>query len=178
MINKKARSIPMVKTKDLLQDFPSWKMLLKAISLASLIALMLVACIPEVPVTRVVGYATIDPIPSIQATQAVNIPTVKSGAEVSTEGSTFSEEVLPILQSKCKGCHNTVIKLGGWDASSYESVMTTGDNGPVVIVGDVQNSLLAQLLQGANGKTMPLGEALPLEEIQAILDWIATGADK
>ena len=167
----------MVKIKDLLQNFPSWKVLLKSISLASLIALVLMACIPEVPVS-VVGYPTIDPIPTIQATQAVNIPTLKPGTETSTEGSTFSGQVLPILQAKCKGCHNTVIKLGGWDASSYESVMTTGDNGPVVIAGDVQNSLLAQLLQGENGKTMPLGGVLPLEEIQAILDWIATGVDK
>ena len=168
----------MVKTKDLLQDFPSWKMLLKAISLAGLIALVLVACIPEVPVTSVVGYPTTDPIPTIQTTQVVNIPTLEPGTETSTEGSTFSGQVLPILQAKCKGCHNTVIKLGGWDMSSYESVMTTGDNSPVVIAGDVQNSLLAQLLQGANGETMPLSGALPPEEIEAIVDWIATGADK
>jgi hypothetical protein len=178
MINKKGRSIPMVKIKDLLQKLPSWKVLLKAISLTSLIALVLVAYIPEVPVTSVVGSPTIEPIPTIQATQAVNIPTLKPGAETSTEGSIFSGQVLPILQAKCKGCHNTVMKLGGWDASSYESVMTTGDQGPVVIAGDVQNSLLAQLLQGANGETMPLSGALPAEEIQAILDWIALGADK
>jgi len=168
----------MVKIKDLVQDFPSWKMLLKAISLASLIALVLVACIPEVPVTSVAGHPTIDSIPTIQATQAVYIRTLNPGTETPTGGSAFSGQVLPILQAKCKGCHNTVIKLGGWDASSYESLMTTGDNGPVVIAGDVQNSLLAQLLRGANGKTMPLGGALPPEEIQAILGWIATGADK
>ena len=148
----------MVKIGDLVQDFPSWKMPLKAITLASLIAFMLVACIPGVPVTSVVEQPTIDPVP--------------------TGGSTFLGQALPILQAECKGCHNTVIKLGGWDASSYESVMTTGDNGPVVIAGDVQNSLLAQLLQGANGKTMPLKGALPPEEIQAILDWIAAGANK
>ena len=130
------------------------------------------------PFTSVVEYPTIDPIPTIQATQTINIPTRKPGTETSTEGSTFSGQVLPILQAKCKGCHNTVLKLGGWDASSYESVITTGDNGLVVIVGDVQNSLLAQLLQGANGKTMPLSGALPTEEIQAILDWITAGAAK
>jgi hypothetical protein len=54
--------------------------------------------------------------------------------------------------------------------------MTSGENSPVVIVGDVQKSLLAQLLQGTNGKFMPPMGALPQEEIQAILDWIATGA--
>ena len=148
----------MVKIRDLVQDFPSWKMPLKAITLASLIALMLVACIPGVPVSSVVEQPTIEPVP--------------------TGGSTFSGQVLPIFQAKCQGCHNTDKKFGGWDASSYESVMTTGDNGPVVIAGDVQNSLLAQLLQGANGKTMPLSGALPPEEIEAIVDWIAIGANK
>jgi len=88
----------------------------------------------------------------------------------------FSDQVLPIFQAKCAMCHNTSTTLGGWDASSYESVTTTGNNGPVVIAGDVENSLLAQLLQGATGKFMPPQGSLPQEEIQAILDWIAAGA--
>jgi hypothetical protein len=54
--------------------------------------------------------------------------------------------------------------------------MTSGDHAPVVTAGDVENSLLAQLLQGTNGKFMPPLGALPQEEIQAILDWIAGGA--
>jgi hypothetical protein len=54
--------------------------------------------------------------------------------------------------------------------------MTSGDHGPVIVAGDVQNSLLAQFLQGTNGKFMPPLGALPPEEIQAILDWIVAGA--
>lgn len=92
-----------------------------------------------------------------------------------TPGS-FSEQVLPIFQAKCAMCHNSSTTLGGWDASSYKSVTTTGNNSPVVIAGDVENSLLAQFLQGTNGKFMPPTGALPQEEIQAILDWIAAGA--
>jgi hypothetical protein len=45
-----------------------------------------------------------------------------------------------------------------------------------VIVGDVENSLLAQLLLGTNDRFMPPLGALPQEEIQAILNWIAAGA--
>ncbi len=89
---------------------------------------------------------------------------------------TFAGQVLPILQAKCQVCHNADTKLGGWDASSYETVMTSGENGPVVIAGDVTNSLLAQLIQGLNGKTMPPSGSLPQEEIQAILNWITEGA--
>ncbi len=72
-------------------------------------------------------------------------------------------------------CHGT---LGGWDGSSYQAVMTTGDHAPVVIPGDVANSLLAQILQGTatSGAIMPPGGKLPDATIQIILDWIAAGA--
>ena len=88
----------------------------------------------------------------------------------------FFGQVLPILQAKCQICHNSGTKLGGWDASSYESVMKGGEHGPVVIAGDVTKSLLAQLLQGASGQIMPPSGGLPNEDIQVILDWIAAGA--
>ena len=68
--------------------------------------------------------------------------------------------------------------MGGWDASSYQSVMTSGQNSPVVIPGDVDNSLLAQKLLGtqSEGNGMPPQGKLPDDEIQTILDWIAAGA--
>jgi hypothetical protein len=54
--------------------------------------------------------------------------------------------------------------------------MTSGDHGPAVIPGDAVNSLLAQRIQGV-GKPMPPSGSLPPAEIQAILDWIAAGAE-
>jgi mono/diheme cytochrome c family protein len=88
----------------------------------------------------------------------------------------FSEHVLPILAANCQMCHNSSIKLGGWDASSHESVTTTGNNAPAVIPGDAENSLLARLIQGVGGPLMPPGGKLPEEQIRLILDWIAAGA--
>ncbi|HEY6073052.1 MAG TPA: c-type cytochrome, partial [Anaerolineales bacterium] len=90
---------------------------------------------------------------------------------------TFSGQVLPIFQAKCEGCHNSSTKLGGWDASSYDSVMTTGDNGPVLTAGDLKQGLLAQFLLGTDGKFMPPSGSLPQGEILTILDWIAAGAN-
>lgn len=89
---------------------------------------------------------------------------------------TFSAQVLPILQAKCQVCHNSGTTLGGFDASSYDALMKGNEGGPVVIAGDAAKSLLAQLLQGADGKFMPPSGALPKAEIQVILDWIAAGA--
>lgn len=88
----------------------------------------------------------------------------------------FSEGVVPILAANCQMCHNASIRLGGWDASSYESVIATGNNGPAVVPGDVDNSLLARLIQGIGGPLMPPSGNLPDAQIQLILDWIAAGA--
>jgi hypothetical protein len=55
--------------------------------------------------------------------------------------------------------------------------MSSGDNAPVIIPGDVENSLLAQYLLGTNGDFMPPIGSMPENEIQAILDWIAAGAE-
>jgi mono/diheme cytochrome c family protein len=87
----------------------------------------------------------------------------------------FSNDVVPILQAKCTICHGS---LGGWSASSYENVMTSGDNAPVVIPGDPDGSLLAQWLLGTvpQGGLMPPSGMLPQDDIQLILDWIAAGA--
>jgi mono/diheme cytochrome c family protein len=90
--------------------------------------------------------------------------------------SSFSAEVAPILQAQCQACHGSSLKLGGWDMSSYDSIMTSGENGPVIIPGDAANSLLAQFIQGKGGTTMPPQGGMSPQDIQAILDWISAGA--
>ncbi len=87
----------------------------------------------------------------------------------------FSRDVLPILEAECVICHGS---LGGWDASSYEAVMNTGDNAPAVIPGNPEVSLLALKLLGTHeqGTIMPPAGALPRARIQILLDWILAGA--
>jgi len=96
---------------------------------------------------------------------------------VASGASGFAGAVLPIFEAKCVVCHNANRALGGWDGSSYEAVISTGENAPVIVPGDVDNSLLAQYLLGSNGKLMPPLGGMSEEDIQAILDWIAAGAE-
>jgi Planctomycete cytochrome C len=72
-------------------------------------------------------------------------------------------------------CHGT---LGGWDGTSYQSAIESGDHAPVIIPGDAENSLLIQKLLGTapQGEIMPPGGKLPDETIQIIRDWINEGA--
>jgi mono/diheme cytochrome c family protein len=93
-----------------------------------------------------------------------------SGGDVS-----FARDLVPILQASCAACHGT---LGGWAASSYDQVVTSGASGPAVIPGEPGASLLAHKLLGtqAVGAIMPPSGALPAEQVQLFLEWISAGA--
>lgn len=131
--------------------------------------------------TAMIGWGDVLSVEQIQ--QLVQV--IRRFARASTEEPTatpagapsFTADVLPIFEDKCIVCHGN---LGGWDASSYEKAMTTGDNAPVIIPGNVEESLLAQKLQGtqAEGTVMPPAGKLPDAQIQVILDWIEAGAEE
>jgi mono/diheme cytochrome c family protein len=94
-----------------------------------------------------------------------------ASAEVS-----FSQDVMPIFEAECISCHGS---LGGWDGSTYEAVMESGNNAPVVIPGDAENSLLAQKMLGQQtiGNIMPPAGLLGIDDIQIVIDWIDQGAE-
>jgi len=115
------------------------------------------------PVSELPEYPTSQPVAPTQPTP--------SGSEVS-----FSGQVLPLLQSRCQVCHNEQSALGGWDAHAFNEIMTTGKNAPVVIPGDITNSILAQRVTGTKGSVMPPSGMLSEQEIQIILDWISASA--
>jgi len=89
----------------------------------------------------------------------------------------FALNILPLFDRRCSICHEEDPE-GGWESTSYEAVMTTGDNAPVIIPGDTENSLLALKLLNlqTEGDKMPPKRDLTEDEIQLVLDWIAAGA--
>ena len=101
---------------------------------------------------------------------------------VSEGGSTgevsFAVTIKPAFDSYCLACHNESFNLGGWLSTSYDEVINSGENGPSVIAGDADNSLLAQKLLGTQsmGNKMPPVSDMPQDLIQAVLDWINAGA--
>jgi mono/diheme cytochrome c family protein len=87
----------------------------------------------------------------------------------------FSNDIMPIFEAKCIPCHGS---MGGWDGTTYEAVMNSGDNAPTVLPGDAENSLLGQKILGTHevGTIMPPGGKMTNSEIQIIIDWINAGA--
>jgi mono/diheme cytochrome c family protein len=103
----------------------------------------------------------------------------ESGEGTSSAGEiSYAAMVAPIFESHCQVCHNDGTAFGGWDSVGYDNVMNTGDNAPVIIPGDVDNSLLAQALLYSPevGSPMPPSGQLDEATIQIILDWIEAGA--
>jgi hypothetical protein len=101
---------------------------------------------------------------------------VLPGAETSCVR--FDTDVLPILLGACPSCHGAA---AGLSLFSYEQLMSgSSDNGPVVIAGDPDQSILLQKLLDAApfGERMPVPPDPPLSlaQIAIIGEWIALGA--
>ncbi|MBL1171492.1 MAG: c-type cytochrome [Chloroflexi bacterium] len=90
----------------------------------------------------------------------------------------FNEHILPLFERTCAQCHGPKLEASGWRADSYQKVMESGKNGPNVIPGDPENSLLVQKLLNTQsiGGQMPPTRLLDERAIQWIIDWINAGA--
>jgi len=117
-----------------------------------------------------------DIITSDQITQLVQYIRAFNAEETSAGSVSYSGQIAPIFQTQCQACHNQQTALGGWDSTSYQTVINTGNSGAVVIPGDSVNSVLAQRVSGTQGALMPPAGKMSDTEIQLILDWIAAGA--
>lgn len=90
----------------------------------------------------------------------------------------FANDVMPILEERCSGCHSGDTTLGGWDMTTHDSVINSGDHGPGVVPEDPEGSLLVRKIKGIQsvGTIMPPSGPMAQDEIQVIIDWIAAGA--
>ena len=96
-------------------------------------------------------------------------------ASMTLRSATFSDDVAPILKRSCVQCHSGADRASGFSVESVESVLRGGARrGPAVVVGRPEQSPLIQVLVGTAEPKMPLGGALPEEEIDAISEWIAS----
>jgi hypothetical protein len=71
-------------------------------------------------------------------------------------------------------CHGGERVEEGLLLRSYAELMSGSDNGPVIIPGDAQNSLLVELV--VNQKMPKRGPKLTPPQVQLIIDWVNQGA--
>lgn len=115
----------------------------------------------------------VEPTGDVATTEPTEEPTAEPTEEPLAAVS-FSTDILPLLQSRCVNCHGGERIEEGLDQTSYTGLMAGSVNGPVVIAGDAENSLLVQLV--TEGKMPKRGPKLTPIEVQLIVDWINSGA--
>jgi menaquinol-cytochrome c reductase cytochrome b/c subunit len=108
-----------------------------------------------------------------EVTQASAIPVLAPD-----EVPSYEVHIVPIVKRYCVSCHRPGKKNNNYLMQSYEEIMTSGDNGPNVIPGDL-NSPLIHLINREeleNSGPMPPTKALKPELIDIFTRWIAGGA--
>jgi mono/diheme cytochrome c family protein len=123
----------------------------------------------EAPTQAPASTDTAAPTEPAVATEAPATQPAAGGATVS-----FANDVMPIFQSRCIGCHGGDRTEEGLDLKAHESLMAGSDNGPVVVPGDAVNSLLVELV--ATQKMPKRGPKLTPPQVQIITDWVNQGA--
>lgn len=86
----------------------------------------------------------------------------------------FSDDVQPILESRCANCHFGEFTSAELHMDTYESLMEGSENGPVIVAGSAKKSLLVQKI--STGEMPKRGPKLTPAQVQIIMDWIDQGA--
>ena len=82
----------------------------------------------------------------------------------------------PVLANNCYTCH-TGAQSGGLRLDSREAILKGGANGPAVVPGDPQKSLLIQAVsQTHTSLKMPPGDKLEESEVADLVKWVGNGA--
>jgi hypothetical protein len=105
----------------------------------------------------------------------VVVPTTPpTEASAQTVTISFVNDVMPILRSRCWNCHGGDRTEEGLNLITYDNLMAGSENGPVIVPGDADNSLLAE--QVVSQEMPKRGPKLTPLQVQIILDWINQGA--
>jgi mono/diheme cytochrome c family protein len=108
-----------------------------------------------------------------EVASATTIPTLAPG-----EVPSYEVHMAPLFKRYCVSCHRPGKKNNNYLMGSYDEVMTSGDNAPVIVAGDM-NSLMIRLINREDldeAGPMPPNKALKQEYIVMIIQWIMAGA--
>ena len=86
---------------------------------------------------------------------------------------TYQDQVLPILQNHCLGCHSPDKRKGELDLTNFTAAMAGGASGHVVVAGNANESILYKVVAHLDEPKMPPKKAkLPDNEIAVLRKWI------
>jgi hypothetical protein len=85
---------------------------------------------------------------------------------------TYDATFSTMFEGRCVFCHSGQDAEAGLDLSSYESILQGGRNGPGLIPGDPEASLIIRRQSGTRDH---FGQVLE-DELEALSEWITAGA--
>src|SRR3954451_13382846 len=91
----------------------------------------------------------------------------------------YFQQIRPILQANCQGCHQPAKAKGGYVMTDFEKLVGKGDTGEACVVSKApEKSLLFKQITPVKGEAeMPKGKPPLLDpEIELVRRWIAEGA--
>ena len=100
------------------------------------------------------------------------LPPTPTGAAFVIEENTWAGGFEALFRNRCGTCHG-VTAVGGLSLQTYDKALQGGEDGPAIVPGNPEASVLVQVQQ-AGGHPGQLTDA----ELQQVIDWIAAGAPK
>ncbi len=90
----------------------------------------------------------------------------------------FETKVRPLLSEFCFKCHGDVKRpKGGLRLDSLSAMLTGGDQGPALVPGQPDKSLLIKAITYADKELkMPPAQKMTREQIAQLTDWVRRGA--
>jgi cytochrome c553 len=88
----------------------------------------------------------------------------------------FERTIRPLLSEKCSSCHGE-LETSGLRVDSRDRLLRGGSQGPAIVAGDPESSLLMQAVRHSHAtlKMPPSGQLSP-QEIRSLAAWIQQGA--
>src|SRR5580658_7157903 len=127
------------------------------------------------------GAVGSDPAPATTAVAPANpgtgiAPAAAAAAlPANVDADFFENKVRPILANSCYDCHDETAK-GGLRVDSKAAFEKGGKDGPVVVPGDPDKSLLILAVKQTGDLKMPKGGKLKPEEVATLVEWVKAGA--
>lgn len=95
---------------------------------------------------------------------------------IAQDKTTYTDHVLPLIESHCAKCHNPDKKKGDLDLTTYQGTLKGGGSGAAVVPGNPDSSRLWKSIVQSEDPTMPPNKPpLPEKELAVFKKWIAGG---
>jgi hypothetical protein len=107
---------------------------------------------------------------------ALSLATAVTCAHSQAPGISLQNQVTPILEQRCGGCHIKKQK-GGLSITSFQALLKGGDSGPAIDPQHLDKSLLLSAIEYTDPDVkMPPSGKLPDEEVKLLEKWVHAGA--